>query len=77
MFTTVTLEEAEGKLRELIEKLAPGQEVFITENQQPVAKLIGERPLARSPRVPGNCQGMITLLVEDEEHLKDFADYMP
>ena len=77
MITSVTLEEAEGKLRELIEKLAPGQEVFITENQQPVAKLIGERPLHRKPRVPGNCQGMITLLAEDDEHLKDFADYMP
>ena len=30
----------------------------------------------RLPRVPGNCKGMITLLIEDDEHLKDFEEYM-
>ena len=31
----------------------------------------------RAPRKPGNCKGMIQLLVEDDEHLKDFKEYMP
>ncbi|MBV9122687.1 MAG: type II toxin-antitoxin system prevent-host-death family antitoxin [Planctomycetes bacterium] len=73
---TITVEEAQAKLKELIHRLAPGEEILITENQQPVAKLISEAPLPRKPRVPGNCRGMITLLVEDDEHLEDFQEYM-
>jgi antitoxin (DNA-binding transcriptional repressor) of toxin-antitoxin stability system len=76
MSTTITVEEAQAKLRELIHQLAPGEEVIITENQQPVAKLVSEQPPQRKPRVPGNCKGMITLLVEDDEHLEDFKEYM-
>jgi hypothetical protein len=26
--------------------------------------------------VPGNCKGMITLAVEDDEHLQDFEEHM-
>ena len=50
---------------------------MITQNQQPVAKLVGQRPSERKPRVPGNCKGMITLAVEDDEHLKYFEEHMP
>ena len=76
MSTTVTVDEAQAKLKELIHQLAPGEEVIITENEQPVAKLVSEQPPQRKPREPGNCQGMITLLVEDDEHLKDFEEYI-
>ena len=37
---TVTIQEAQAKLADLIHKLTPGDEVVITENNQPVAKLI-------------------------------------
>lgn len=76
MGTSVSLDEAQGKLAELIRQLPPGEEIIITENQQPVAKLVGHpRPLER--RRPGRCKGMITLLVEDDEHLEGFKEYMP
>jgi prevent-host-death family protein len=74
---TVTLQEAQAKLPDLIHKLTPGEEVVITENNEPVAKLVGQQPSDQKPRVPGNCKGMITLAVEDDEHLKDFEEYMP
>ena len=64
------------RLKNIIASLKPGDQVVITENQRPVAKLVGEAG-RRKPRMPGNCKGMITLLVEDDEHLKDFEDYMP
>ncbi len=76
MLTTITVEEAQTKLPELIGNLAPGEEIIITQDQQPVAKLVGGRSPERKPRVPGNCKGMITLLVGDDEHLEDFAEYM-
>jgi prevent-host-death family protein len=77
MSVTVTLEEAQAKLKELIHRLAPGEEVVITENCQPVATLVSKPSPTRKPRVPGNCKGMIALLVEDGEHLEGFAEYMP
>ena len=39
MTVTVSLEQAQGNLKELIEKLAPGDELVITEGDQPIAKL--------------------------------------
>jgi antitoxin (DNA-binding transcriptional repressor) of toxin-antitoxin stability system len=77
MSATITLEEAQAKLIEVIGSLGLGEEIVITQNQLPVAKLVGQRPTEPKPRVPGNCKGMITLAVEDDEHLKDFAEYMP
>ena len=47
MSATITIDEAQAKLKELIHQLAPGEEVIITENQQPVAKLVGEPPKPR------------------------------
>jgi antitoxin (DNA-binding transcriptional repressor) of toxin-antitoxin stability system len=74
--TMINLQDAQAKLPDLIHKLAPGDEVVITENDQPVARLIADRR-PRKPRQPGNCNGMLTILQEDEEHLTDLAEYMP
>jgi prevent-host-death family protein len=76
---TVTIQEAQAKLPDLIHNLSPGDEVVITENNQPVAKLVSElpkpKPGLRPP--PGLGKGFITIVSDDEEHLKDFAEYMP
>jgi prevent-host-death family protein len=72
----VTIEEAQASLTKLIHELPAGDEVVITENNQPVARLVGASPV-RKPRHPGNCRGMLTIAREDDEHLKDFAEYMP
>ena len=74
---TVTIQEAQAKLPDLIHNLSPGDEVVITENNRPVAKLVGETPPVRRRPGPGLCKGMITIVADDEEHLKDFAEYMP
>jgi len=77
MQTTMAVEDLKLTLPELLDSLTPGDEVILTRNQQPVAKLLIPSPaLQRQPRVPGNCKGMITLLIEDDEHLKDFEEYM-
>ena len=77
MSTTITVEEAQAKLADLIHKLTPGEAVVITENNQPVATLVGEKPAVRKRPKPGLCKGMITIVADDEEHLKDFSEYMP
>src|SRR5262245_11534083 len=79
MATTISIDEAQAKLRELIQQLAPGEEVVITENQHPVAKLVSEPPKAKTGLrpPPGLGKGFITVISDDDEHLKDFEDYMP
>ena len=74
---TVTVEEAQARLPELINQLAAGEEVVITRDEQPVAKLIAQQPPARKPRRPGALKGILVVHAEDDEHLKDFEDYMP
>ena len=37
---TVTIQEAQATLSDLIHRLTPGEEVVITENDQPVARLV-------------------------------------
>lgn len=73
----VTIQEAQAKLPDLIHKLMPGEEVVITEHNQPVAKLVSEKAPVRQRPQPGLCKGMITIVADDDEHLKDFAEYMP
>jgi antitoxin (DNA-binding transcriptional repressor) of toxin-antitoxin stability system len=79
MSATITIDEAQAKLTELIHQLLPDEKVVITENQQPVARLVGEpskpKPGLRPP--PGLGKGFITVISDDDEHLKDFEDYMP
>lgn len=66
--STVALEEAQARLPDLIHQLSPGEQVVITENNQPVAQLLALR--TENPQsVPGRCQGMLTIISADDEHL--------
>lgn len=74
--TTVTLEQAQAQLPDLIDKLAEGEEVVITRDDRPVAQLI-PAPKERPRVVLGRCKGMLTIHAEDDDHLADFAECMP
>jgi prevent-host-death family protein len=79
MSATITIDEAQAKLKNLIHQLAPGEEVVITEHEQPVAKLVGEQSKpAKPPRPgPGLCKGMITYMAPDfDAPLEDMKEYM-
>ena len=74
---TLTLAEAQAQLPDVIHRLRTGEEVVITEGNQVVAKIVGDRrPVGQRPE-PGLGKGMITIKSEDDEHLKDFEEYMP
>jgi len=75
MTINVTIDEAQSRLRDLISSLNPDEEVVITENHQPVARLISQKT-ASPDRSPGFAKGMISIVAEDDEHLNDFSDYM-
>jgi antitoxin (DNA-binding transcriptional repressor) of toxin-antitoxin stability system len=75
MSHTVTIEQAAQQLAQLVGSLAPGDEIVLTQNDRPIAKIVPERPRRR--RHAGMCKGMLIIKSDDDEHLKDFADYMP
>ncbi len=75
--SVVTLEEAQVKLAEIIDNLVPGEELIITRDNQPVAKLVGQPQPVRKPRQPGSAKGKLVILADDDQHLEDFKDDMP
>ena len=79
MSTTVTVDEAQVKLKQLIRQMSPGDEIIIIENQQPVAKLVGGpvKPQPMHRPGPGLCKGMVTYIVPDfDAPLDDMKKYM-
>jgi prevent-host-death family protein len=73
---TMTIEEAQARLPEIIEQLAPGEEVVLTKNARPVAKLVAQP--ADAPRaICGRGRGKLVVVSEDDEHLQGFEEYMP
>jgi len=73
---SVSIQEAQIKLTDLIHQLTPGEELVITENNLPVARLVGSRGERPQPR-PGSQQGVLQIVADDEEHLNDFKEYGP
>ena len=72
---TLTVAEVQSQLPQIIDRLRPGEEVVITREDRPVARLKAEAT-TRKARKAGNCQGMLVIVAEDREHLQDFAEYM-
>lgn len=74
---TVSLEEAQGHLSRLIERLSPGEEVVITRDDEPVARLVTAPPASRLPRRLGSMKGTVLRMSPDlDGPLEDFKEYM-
>ena len=77
MMTTLTLEEAVSRLPDVIHRLGAGEEVLITEGERVVARLTGEEKSNWQRPKPGLGKEILTIVRDDDEHLQDFAEYMP
>lgn len=77
MMTTITIQEAQANLSNLIHGLTPDQEVVITENNQPVARLVAAT-VPRAERRLGTLSGTVLFMASDfDAPLDDFQEYMP
>ncbi len=74
MTKIVELEVAQATLSELIAGLKHDEEIEIVHNEKPIARIA--LPKSGSPQF-GNCRGMLTIVSEDNEHLKAFEKYTP
>lgn len=71
---TVTIEEAQKKLPELIAQLAAGEELIITAAGQPLAKVISQASPTTPVRRLGTLRGSVLYMAPDfDEPLEDFA----
>jgi len=84
--TTITLQEAQTTLPDLIHRLPAGELVVITENDKPVAQLsipfvfVRETPRPRPPvtGIPnaGSLKGKIWMADDFDEPLDELREYM-
>jgi antitoxin (DNA-binding transcriptional repressor) of toxin-antitoxin stability system len=73
---TVTIDEARANLAALIHRLAPGEEVVITENDRAVAKLVATPPEPPpKPRQLGTLRGTVLSMEHFDDPLEEFEEY--
>jgi prevent-host-death family protein len=74
----VSIQEAQSRLADLIHRLAPGDELVITENGEPVARLVPKADVPkRKARHPGTLTGTVLYMAPDfNAPLDDLKDYM-
>jgi prevent-host-death family protein len=74
---TVTIQEAQAALPDLIRRMMPGEELVITENDRPVAKLVAAPPeRSKKPRQLGTMRGTVLSMEHFDDPLDDFKEYM-
>ena len=75
--SSVTLEEAQAKLPELINRLQPGEELLITRDQKPIAKLTGTAWPPSPKRQLGTMKGSVLHMAPDfDAPLDELKEYM-
>jgi antitoxin (DNA-binding transcriptional repressor) of toxin-antitoxin stability system len=75
---TITVEEAQSHLGEIIDKLSPGEEIVLTRDDKPVAMLkASPPPSSEAPRL-GTLKGTILYIAPDFDDIPEgFEEYLP
>ena len=75
---TMPIEQAEGHLAEIIEKLPPGEEVVLTRDDKPVATIRTTPAPDPTPRKFGTMKGTILYIAPDFDDIPEgFEEYLP
>ena len=74
---SVTMQEAQTQLSDLIHRLVPGDEVVITENGELVATFVPREPRTSWPCKAGSSKGTVHWMAPDfDAPLDDFKEGM-
>ncbi len=74
---TVTVEEAQANLVEVIRKLQPGEEMVITRAGQPIAMIKATPSSDRKPRQLGTLKGTVLYVAPDFDAIPEgFEEYV-
>ncbi len=73
----INIPETSKHLPELIEAAIKGEEIILTKDDQPIAKLLPVPPVKkRHPAKTGSAKGLVTIADDFDEPIDDFKDYM-
>ena len=74
--STMNLDEAQARLREIVASLQPGEEVVLTDNGQPLAKLV-KTVRTSWPCKAGSAKGKLIYIAPDfDAPLEEFKEYV-
>lgn len=75
---TITVEEAQANLAEVIQKLQPEEELVITRDGRPIATIKATPPVAeRKPRQLGTLKGTVLYMAPDFDAIPEgFEEYV-
>ena len=71
----IDLDKAKTEIARLFQTALAGEEIVITQNDQPVLKLVPVSA-AKQRRQSGSAKGLITMSDDFDEPLEDFAEYL-
>jgi len=72
----IDIKQAETCFPDLLQKTIEGNEVLITQNGQPIVKLIDVRKKRKKKRQFGSAKGLIKMADDFDATPEDFQDYM-
>ena len=74
---TATMEDVQARLPQILDELAPGEEVVITRGRQARGTVDGAGGLPKGVPVYGRGKGTVTYMAPDfDAPLDDFKEYM-
>ena len=78
MSHTISIEQASEQLGGLVRALGPGDEIVLTENNKPVARIVRDTSRLRPAHMIGDWKGKVELLDEGDDIILDhFKEYLP
>lgn len=76
---TISHEQAQSQFAQLLDQVAAGEEMVITRDGRPIARMIpeqGANGVRKPDRVPGSAKGIISRIAPDfDAPLEDFREY--
>jgi antitoxin (DNA-binding transcriptional repressor) of toxin-antitoxin stability system len=76
MSHTISIQQASAKLGELVRSLGPNDEIVLTDNDKPVARIVPS--VEPKERQPGAWKGKLEILDDrDDDILDDFRQCLP
>ena len=73
---TIDINQALPQIKKLLEIASTGEEIIITENNQPMVKLVSIKKDKKRPSLFGSDKDIISISDDFDEALEDFKDYM-
>ena len=73
---TIDINQALPQIKTLLEIASTGEEIIITENNQPMVKFVSIKTDTKRPSLFGSDKDIISISDDFDEPLEDFKDYM-